>query len=307
MAAIGASVALAIGGLAACSGGGNDVVRSGAGAVVSGNAAETLQRAAQKTTEVGTAKVAMTFAVSGVPGIGDTTFSVDGAIDSAAQQSTFNVDLAQLAGALPTSQQAGIGAILGDGTVEIVTDGGDVYMKLGSLATILGATSGKSWIKVTADSGTDTAFGAPLGDGTQILKLLDQAGGVTAVGTEPVRGVDTTHYQGTLDVASALAEASADDRAKAESELGTVGIDPSAATVPVDVWIGSDGLVRRVQVGVEGLQTTPSSTATGDVGGTFTMELSDFGQPVGITVPPVDQVLEVDPSMLASLGSLAGR
>jgi hypothetical protein len=36
------------------------------------------------------------------------------------------------------------------------------------------------------------------------------------------------------------------------------------------------------------------------------MEFYDFGQPVAITVPPADQVFEVDPSMLASLGKLAG-
>jgi hypothetical protein len=148
--------------------------------------------------------------------------------------------------------------------------------------------------------------GAPLGDGTEILKLLDQAGDLQTVGTEQVRGADTTHYRGNLDLASALAEVSADERAKAESELGKVGIDPSMATVPVDVWIGTDGLVRRVQIGVQGLESTASTTAGNDLGGTFTMEFYDFGQPVAITVPPADQVFEVDPSMLASLGKLVG-
>ena len=191
--------------------------------------------------------------------------------------------------------------------MQIVTDGGDVYLQLGSLSTLLGAATGQSWIKIPVDSGAADAVGAPLGDGTEILKLLDQAGGVKVVGTEPVRGVDTTHYQGTLDLASALAEVSADERAKAESELGKVGIDPSMASIPVDVWIGSDGLVRRVQIGVSGLQpTTPSTASPTGVGGTLTMEFYDFGQPVDITVPPADQVLQVDPSMLGSLGKLVG-
>jgi len=75
--------------------------------------------------------------------------------------------------------------------------------------------------------------------------------------------------------------------------------------VPVDVWIGNDGLVRRVQIGVSGLHATTPSTS-GDLGGTMTMEFFDFGQPVDITVPPADQVFEVDPSMLGSLGKLAG-
>jgi hypothetical protein len=308
MAAIGASVALAIGGLAACSGGGQDVVRSGAGgAVAASDPAEALKQAAQKTTEAGTAKVAMTFGITGVAGLGDTTLSIDGAVDSTTGQSAFTMDLSKLAAALPSSQQAGVGAILGDGKVQIVTDGGDVYMQLGSLATLLGG-SGQSWIKVPVGSDAASAVGAPVGDGTEILKLLDQAGGVTTVGNEQVRGVDTTHYQGTLDLASALAEASADQRAKAESELGKVGIDPSSATLPVDVWIGADGLVRRVKVGVEGLQTTGTTAAssTGSPGGSVTIEFYDFGQPVNITVPSADQVFQIDPAMLGSLGKLAG-
>src|SRR5262249_33645459 len=158
------------------------------------------------------------------------------AVDASNQQSSFTLDLSQLTSALPASQQAGVSAILGDGKMQVVTDGGDVYLQLGNLSTLLGATTGQSWMKVSAGADAANAVGAPLGDGTEILKLLDQAGGVETVGTEQVRGVDTTHYRGNLDLASALAEASADERAKAESELGKVGIDPSSASVPVDVW-----------------------------------------------------------------------
>lgn len=311
MAVIGASVALAIGGLAACSGSSQDVVRSGAGtetAVAGAGSSDALLAAAQKTTEAGTAKVAMTLDVSGVAGLGATTLAVDGAIDTTTGQSTFTFDLSKLAAALPASQQTGVGALLGDGKVDVVTDGSDVYLKLGGLATILGATTNQSWIKISGDSTGAGAIGVPLGDGTQVLKLLEQAGDIKEVGTEQVRGVDTTHYQGTLDVAAALARASAADRAKAESELGKVGIDPSAATVPVDVWIGTDdGLVHKVQLGVQGLSSTSTSEAgAGAVAGTFTMELFDFGQPVTITVPSADQVLPVDPSMLGGLAKLAG-
>lgn len=293
MAVIGGSIALAT--LVACSGAGQDVVRSGAPS--GGSALEVVQRASQKTTDAGTAKVAMTFDIAGLAGLDPTTFTVDGAIDSGAGQSSFTFDVATLAAALPESQRAGVASILGNGNVEIVTDGSDVYLRLGGLAAILGATADKPWIKVSAGEGAASALGAPLGDGTEVLKLLDQAGGLTSVGSETVRGVDTTHYQGSLDVASALAEVSADDRAKAESELGKVGIDPAAAEVPVDVWIDGDDLVRRVQVGV----STPATA-----GGTFTMELYDFGQPVNVTVPPASQVFDVDPAMLGSLSALAG-
>jgi hypothetical protein len=278
-----------------------------ASATGAGGSAEALQSAAQKTTEAGTAKVAMTFDISGVPGLDATTFTLDGAIDTTAGQSSFTVDLSKLAAALPASQQIGLGSILGDGNVQVVTDGSDVYLKLGGLATILGATSDQTWIKVAADTAAGAGpIGAPIGDGTEVLKLLEQAGDLQLVGTEQVRGVDTTHYQGTLDVAAALSQADAEDRAKAEAELGKVGIDASAATVPVDVWIGTDdGLVHKVQLGIQGVGNTTASEAPA-VGGTFTLELFDFGQPVDITVPAANQVLEVDPSMLGGLANLAG-
>src|SRR3954465_4841809 len=114
MAAIGASVVLAIGGLAACPGGGQDVVRSGAGVpVAAGDPAEALKQAAQNTTQAGTAKGGMTFSLTGVPGLGDAKLNMDGAIDSTHQRSSFSLDLSQLTSALPASEQAGVSAILG--------------------------------------------------------------------------------------------------------------------------------------------------------------------------------------------------
>ena len=105
MAVVGASVALAIGGLAACSSGGQDVVRSGAGgAVAAADPAEALKQAAQNTTQAGTAKVSMTFSLTGVPGLDTATFSMDGAVDATKQQSSFSLDLSQLTAALPSSQ-----------------------------------------------------------------------------------------------------------------------------------------------------------------------------------------------------------
>jgi hypothetical protein len=108
MAAIGAAVALAIGGLAACSGGGQDVVRSGAGgAVAAADPAGALKQAAENTTQAGTAKVSMAFSLTGVPGIDTASFTMDGAIDADQEQSSFSVDLSQLTAALPSSQRAG--------------------------------------------------------------------------------------------------------------------------------------------------------------------------------------------------------
>ena len=56
--------------------------------------------------------------------------------------------------------------------------------------------------------------------------------------------------------------------------------DCEGATAPVDVWIGDDGLVRRIRV-EEG-----SSPAT--------IEFYDFGVDVAVQAPPTDQVQDID-------------
>src|SRR4051812_29351884 len=116
MAVIGASVALAIGGLAACANG-QDVVRSdaaGATAGLSGGPGAAVQRAAQKTTDVDTAKIALTLDLTGVPGLSDTNVTVDGALDTKAGASQFTFDLSKLAGALPGGESSAITGLLGD-------------------------------------------------------------------------------------------------------------------------------------------------------------------------------------------------
>jgi hypothetical protein len=308
LAVVGASVALALGGLAACSAQ-PDVVRADA-AVKPASAADALKQASDKTTVVTTARVSVTLDATGVPGVDNVDLTIDGAVDNQAKRSMFSVDLSKLSGSLPSMPASAISSLLGDGKVDVVTDGANVYVKLGGLASILGATSDKSWVEISGTGAAQDA-GTSFADGAAVLKLLESAGGVTKVGSEQVRGVDTTHYSASLDLATALAQLNADDRAKAEDQLGRVGIDPSSVQVPVDVWIDNDGLVRRVRIGVQPPSGETTSNATAGTSGTLTVEFYDFGQPVAITVPSADQVFKLDPSMLGGLvnglGGLAGN
>ena len=165
--------------------------------------------------------------------------------------------------------------LTGDLNFEVVFDDSTVYMKLGALAELFGATGDAPWIKFDADQ---AGFGS-LGDigagefgvtGVNPDELLAElrAEGieVTEVGAEDVRGVATTHYAATVPAdANAVGGESAD----------------------VDVWIDADGLVRRVKV-----------AASGDEPFTLDAELFDLGEPIDITVPPADQVMD--------LGDLSG-
>ena len=300
VAGVGAAVVLSIGGLAACSSS-QDVTVAGAGA----GGATAIERASIKTVDVQSVKLSVTVTATGVPGTsGTATITADGTIDNAHQRAQLTVDLSKAAAGLPGMAGSALGALGDDGRVEVVTDGSDAYVKVGSLGSILGATSDKSWIKVSGHDGDGAATGTSVADGTEVLELLGQAGDVTTVGTETVRGVDTTHYRGTLDVAAALGQLPADEQGKLSDRLDQLGIDPKAISFPVDVWIGQDDLVRRVQLGVDG-STLPGSPADA-ASGTVTIELYDFGAPVDITVPPADQVFTLDPGALEGLPGLGG-
>jgi hypothetical protein len=143
-----------------------------------------------------------------------------------------------------------------------------VYIRLPFLQHSVGAR--KPWVRVTAAAGT-TAAGINLsqlgaGDPGQQRTLLGAvAGKPTEVGEDEVRGVTTTHYRATL----ALAKLPADTRRQLRKLVG-------ASTLPVDVWIDGDGLVRRLAV-VYGRGLTSTRIVS---------EYYDFGAAVRVTVPP---------------------
>ena len=107
-----------------------------------------------------------------------------------------------------------------------------------------------------------------------------------------MNGVSTTHYRATVDLnkEAASVRAKAGDKAAAvitrqEQALGT-------HTLPVDVWVGADHLVRQYRTQVP----IPPSSSGGPAGsGTvaLTMAFSDFGAPVTVTPPPSSEVADV--------------
>ena len=101
---------------------------------------------------------------------------------------------------------------------------GALYLRLSGLAGLLPGlvSGGADWIGVdlAVDSGVlDEYLDLGEGDPARLLETLEAAGAFEAVGSERVRGVETTRYRGTV------------------------------ASSRIDVWVGADGLVRRATVG----------------------------------------------------------
>ncbi len=257
-----------------------------------------LSAAVDKTTEATTAKIAMTLTFTGMTATsGTTSVTATGAYDTAARQAELSVDLGSLAGALGAGHTPS-GQGLDQPLEEVVSDG-HLYVNVGALGSMLGVTT--PWMEITGmdalakqlggSSGLGLDPGDPAGAGSDVLAYLrGVAGTVTEVGTETLDGVDTTHYTAPVDLQQALAKAgdklSAEARQRLQDQAAKV-----SGTVPVEVWIGPDGLLRRVTVTVDA-----SSLSGGKAKGSaaMTMDLTDVGKPVSITVPPADQVSPLD-------------
>jgi hypothetical protein len=175
----------------------------------------------------------------------DAVVSGEGGIDFEHHSSTFSVDTGPM------------------GHVEQRVVDGVMYLRMGD---------GK-WSKVDLpkdSAGAGTGFSQL--DPTKLLDYLRQVSkDVTNVGTETVRGVETTHYHATIDL-------------------------PGGGSLPIDVWIDGQGYARKAT-----LNANVSGSSLGVV-----FEMYDFGAPVNVEAPPPDQVSDPGSGLGGILGGILG-
>jgi hypothetical protein len=154
-----------------------------------------------------------------------------------------------------------------------------------------GLPKGKTWLAVSDEMpGGTAAAGDPFGmfggsdDPADLLSSLTGiAGSEKKVGTATIRGVAVTEYQVLIDPAKAAARLPSSQRASFQQFAKALG----SGVLPVDAWVDSQNLVRRVQL------TLPMPAGTGQPAGARLMESTDFygfGVPVRVTAPPASQV-----------------
>ena len=168
---------------------------------------------------------------------------------------------------------------------------------------------GKSWIAVDPGalgdltaSGLEGALPGPFGAGNSdpadlLASLTAISGGVTKQGTATIGGVPVTQYRVNVDLAKAAARVPGWERASFNEFAQSLG----AGTVPVDVWVDSHNLVRRMReaLHVPGDLGTPAGTVV-----TQTTDFYDFGVPVRVSAPPAAEVASL--SQLITDGPPAG-
>jgi hypothetical protein len=167
--------------------------------------------------------------------LGDLT--VAGAIDNETKLMSVSTDLSALLsldGTLP----------IGDGSVDMLFDAstGVVYISAVAFGDLLPGDSG--WVSadlgvLAEKSGTslDEMQSELFVDPTESARMLLDSDNVIEVGNESIDGVETVHYEVTVDLAEVIAASP-----QAESEFGGVGV-PDVVTY--DVWVTSDNQLRR--------------------------------------------------------------
>jgi hypothetical protein len=164
----------------------------------------------------------------------------------------------------------------------------------------LPAPAGKTWMRIPsqATAGGDSGEPFSLADPTDQLAVLESvSGGVGVVGREQIRGDATTHYFANISFdkeAELLRAVGEGENADMVDEVADLSVTDG---IPINVWIDTRGLVRRL-----------TFTIVVDQGGgsgaiNMSMDFFGFGSKPKIEVPPADQVYEGSPQMLDSLSS----
>ncbi len=166
-----------------------------------------------------------------------------------------------------------------------------VYVKVPADAGV-SLPKGKSWVVAGPGDLAASALGGALpappgagnGDPADLLASLTAiSGSVKKEGTATIRGVPVTGYRVNINLAKAAARVPGWERASFTQFAQGLG----AGTIPVDVWVDSHNLVRRMREALH-LPDAPGTQA----GTTLTQstDFYDFGVPVRVSAPPAAQV-----------------
>lgn len=248
-----------------------------------------IARAAEVTTRSGGAQFAMTMQM----GIGGKQVSMNahGDLDMAHQEGEIFLDISGLSSLSEGKLPAGT-------TMTELLTANALYMSSPLLASTL--PSGARWMKidlskVEQEAGIDPqSLTSGETDPAQYLKYLTASSGqVTKVGTAMVRGIPTTQYSATIDMAKAVSQLDKGD-SSAEAQLRSTFAKTGMSSMPVQAWIDSQGRLRRVQMQMS------MSVSGQPLQMTIDEELFGFGPIPAVSAPSSEEVYEPSVPTLGS-------
>lgn len=208
-------------------------------------------------------------------------------IDPESGNSAMTMDMAAMAAA--TGETEGMPPEFAElmGEMEVRQIGDTVYMKFPFFTAFLGAET--EWISLPAEEGEgmtdDMSPASPSDPGDFLESFSDVEGSVEELGTEDIRGTETTHYRLTVD------ESWQDELSEEElAELEAQGPLPDTS-FPIDLWVDGEGLVHRMMMEMDAEEF--SGEDQDFEGMTMTFDFFDYGESVTIEAPPADQVTDM--------------
>ena len=261
-----------------------------------------LATASKTTSSVHTFHVSVS--VTGTTGGTSTTYLTGQAsVDLQARTGTASLQVPALGGLSGSS---------GSSTVTAVADGTTVYLQVPALASV---TGGKAWLSLPERTGTASSAlsltGTALGNPSDLLRLLAaHASSVTKVGTPTLGGVATTEYKAVISVAEIEAQAASHHRRRLAAAARKVVSALGLTSVPVTVWVGTDGYLRQVRLTLD-LSHAQLGSFLGSLApsgplpvATETVAFSAYGAPVTVTAPPASEVVSGSSVLRTLLGGL---
>jgi hypothetical protein len=249
------------------------------------DASVAVAEAAERTAATDSAAVTVEGTLEGTGIPEPVRFAGSGVVDNEAQTGRLEFEEFDIPGAsgLPSDAFQG----------EVVFDDLTIYMRFPALLGNL--PGGKQWMKLDLSEALGSQ-GVDLGQLTQVSQSnptdsLRQLAAVSddleEVGEEDVGGVPTTHYEATVDLNRYPDVVPEDQRAATEESVANLIELTGTETIPVEVWIDDEGLVRRLSQSYS--YETPD---TGEVSQSQTVEFSDFGGDVDVEPPPAKDVFD---------------
>jgi hypothetical protein len=178
-----------------------------------------------------------------------------------------------------------------------------VYMNASSIPGLNQLTHGKQWLKMDMSR----AFGS-LGVGSLSTTSSDPSQFVdylravsdntTKVGTDTVRGVATTRYHAIVDLRKYPKVVAGAQRATATQAIARMETVLGGHTMPMDVWIDHNRLVRRMSF------TMGECVNNQKLSMHMTMDLYDYGPQHTTAMPSSSQTFDLTPLIAGSMQNL---
>jgi hypothetical protein len=262
-----------------------------------GDSLSTLLDAVQKTSDAGSARMAIDLTLTSP----QQTIHVAGDVETVMDPSD------------PTSLREhavldipSLGMFPGGKVELIVGKRSVIYLKAPMFASFIPAAT--PWIKLDPSTLPQSQGGlgaaAAAVDPAAVLAAIKDALTVEQVGADTVDGSATTHYRASVDVVKLLpllADLTPDkptdaEMQKAKDQLEKAGLD----RLPIDLWVDGDGFLKQMRVALD-LSAMSQDHAAASF--SLTLTYSDIGQPVSIDVPPASQVTDISDLLTSALSS----